>query len=130
MPSTSLALSPASRMALRTASTAIARVERLEPREYSVSPTPTMQYLSFKWLMRSPPGPPAEYTRGGSRRAGRGRGRATTASGGGPGQGAGDPVRGGRLDGARLESPDARRPGPPRRGDARPRPPPRPRPVA
>src|ERR1051325_8987807 len=50
MPSTSLALRPASRMALRTASTAIARVERLEPREYSVSPTPTMQYLSFRLM--------------------------------------------------------------------------------
>src|SRR2546422_2826149 len=47
MPSTSEARRPASRMALRTASTAIARVERPEPREYSVSPTPTMQYLSF-----------------------------------------------------------------------------------
>src|SRR6266404_1185713 len=34
-------------MALRTASTAMARVERPEPREYSVSPTPTMQYLSL-----------------------------------------------------------------------------------
>src|SRR5712664_1339385 len=47
MPSTSEARSPASRMALRTASTAMARVERPEPREYSVSPTPTMQYLSL-----------------------------------------------------------------------------------
>src|SRR5215813_2333980 len=34
-------------MALRMASTAIARVVRPEPREYSVSPTPTMQYLSL-----------------------------------------------------------------------------------
>src|SRR2546427_12442740 len=130
MPSTSLALSPASRMALRTASTAIARVERLEPREYSVSPTPTMQYLSFKWLMRSPPGPPAEYTRGGSRRAGRGRGRATTASGGGPGQGSGDHVRVGRIDVARLNSTDARRPGPARRGTRRSDPYPGPPPLA
>src|SRR5204862_481683 len=47
MPSTSEARRPASRMALRTASTAMARVERPEPREYSVSPTPTMQYLSL-----------------------------------------------------------------------------------
>src|SRR5262249_17139293 len=38
---------PASRIALRIASTAIARVVRPEPREYSVSPTPTMQYLSL-----------------------------------------------------------------------------------
>src|SRR5438132_5526318 len=53
MPSTSLALRPASTIALRTASTASARVERLEPREYSVSPMPTMQYLSFRWLMSS-----------------------------------------------------------------------------
>src|SRR5947207_13031221 len=51
MPSTSEARSPASRMALRTASTAMARVERPEPREYSVSPTPTMQYLSLSVLM-------------------------------------------------------------------------------
>src|SRR5262245_4596930 len=34
-------------MALRIASTAIARVVRPDPREYSVSPTPTMQYLSL-----------------------------------------------------------------------------------
>src|SRR3989338_9784125 len=46
MPFTSRAARPASRMARRTASTAIARVVRPEPREYSVSPTPTMQYLS------------------------------------------------------------------------------------
>src|SRR5437867_9998973 len=46
MPSTSEARRPASRMAFRTASTAIERVVRPEPREYSVSPTPTMQYLS------------------------------------------------------------------------------------
>src|SRR2546425_4849445 len=45
MPSTSEARRPASRMALRTASTAMARVERPEPLEYSVSPMPTMQYL-------------------------------------------------------------------------------------
>src|SRR5215831_3848021 len=51
-------------MALRTASTAIARVERLEPREYSVSPTPTMQYLSFRWLITwLSPSRRAEYTR-------------------------------------------------------------------
>src|SRR5678815_546875 len=54
MPSTSLALRPASRMALRMASTAMARVERPDPREYSVSPTPTMQYLSRRWLIASP----------------------------------------------------------------------------
>ena len=36
------------------ASTAMARVERPEPREYSVSPTPTMQYLSRRWLIASP----------------------------------------------------------------------------
>src|SRR2546429_575183 len=47
IPATSEARSPASRMALPTASTAMARVERPEPREYSVSPTPTMQYLSL-----------------------------------------------------------------------------------
>src|SRR3970282_2309866 len=46
MPFTSRAARPASTMARRTASTAIARVVRPEPREYSVSPTPTMQYLS------------------------------------------------------------------------------------
>src|SRR5262249_12708494 len=46
MPSTSAALSPASRIALRMASTAMARVVRPAAREYSVSPTPTMQYLS------------------------------------------------------------------------------------
>src|SRR5919106_2862794 len=56
MPSTSLAFSPASRMALRTASTAMARVDRPDPREYSVSPTPTMQYLSRRWLMLAPLG--------------------------------------------------------------------------
>src|SRR6266850_7144654 len=38
-------------MALRMASTAIARVVRPEPREYSVSPTPTMQYLSLSVFM-------------------------------------------------------------------------------
>src|SRR5262249_21442786 len=46
MPSMSAARSPASRIALRTASTAMARVVRPECREYSVSPMPTMQYLS------------------------------------------------------------------------------------
>src|SRR5262249_52294789 len=46
IPSTSAALSPASRIALRIASTAMARVVRPDAREYSVSPTPTMQYLS------------------------------------------------------------------------------------
>src|SRR5881296_3878182 len=129
MPSTSLALSPASRMALRTASTAIARVERLEPREYSVSPTPTMQYLSFKWLM-SLLADSREYTRCGVRRTARGRGRATTASGGGPGQGSGDHVRVGRIDVARLNSTDARRPGPARRGTSRSDPYPGPPPLA
>src|SRR5262245_50108050 len=47
MPSTSRPVSPASSMALRTASTARARVVRPELLEYSVSPTPTMQYLSL-----------------------------------------------------------------------------------
>src|SRR5437879_7449049 len=51
MPSTSEALSPASRIALRTASTAIARVVRPEFFENSVSPTPTMQYLSLRLAM-------------------------------------------------------------------------------
>src|SRR5215471_10705735 len=46
MPSTAAAVSPASRIALRIASTAMARVVRPDAREYSVSPTPTMQYLS------------------------------------------------------------------------------------
>src|SRR5258705_9827530 len=47
MPSTPSLPRPASRMALRTASTAIARVLRADCRLYSVSPTPTMQYLSL-----------------------------------------------------------------------------------
>jgi hypothetical protein len=38
-------------MALRTASTAIARVLRADCRLYSVSPTPTMQYLSLRDAM-------------------------------------------------------------------------------
>ena len=38
-------------MALRTASTAIARVLRADWRLYSVSPTPTMQYLSLSEAM-------------------------------------------------------------------------------
>src|SRR5206468_13127611 len=51
MPSTSDARRPASRIALRMASTAIARVVRPECREYSVSPTPAMQYLSRSELV-------------------------------------------------------------------------------
>src|SRR6266850_3893747 len=77
MPSTSLALSPASRIALRTASTAMARVERPEPREYSVSPTPTMQYLSRRWLIASPCHDRSRRTRG--RRYGSGGSRAAAA---------------------------------------------------
>src|SRR5258707_716606 len=56
-------------IALRPASTAMARVERPEPREYSVSPTPTMQYLSRRWLIASPchdRSRPASARRGGS----------------------------------------------------------------
>src|SRR5580704_4652184 len=51
MPSTPSLPRPASRMALRTASTAIARVLRADCRLYSVSPTPTMQYLSLSDAM-------------------------------------------------------------------------------
>src|SRR5262245_9821767 len=54
MPSTSDGRSPASFSALRTASTAMARVVRPELCEYSVSPTPTMQYLSRREFIRSP----------------------------------------------------------------------------
>src|SRR2546425_10528910 len=57
MPSTSAALSPASRIALRMASTAMARVVRRELREYSVSPTPTMQDLSRRVFIESPLSP-------------------------------------------------------------------------
>src|SRR5437867_2061091 len=57
MPSTSAALSPASMIALRMASTAMARVVRRELREYSVSPTPTMQYLSRRVFIESPLSP-------------------------------------------------------------------------
>src|SRR6185295_5800350 len=53
MPSTPSLSRPASRMALRTASTAIARVLRADWRLYSVSPTPTMQYLSLSDAMGS-----------------------------------------------------------------------------
>jgi hypothetical protein len=47
MPSTSEALRPASAMAFLIASTAMARVLRFDRLLYSVSPTPTMQYLSL-----------------------------------------------------------------------------------
>src|SRR3989442_5065518 len=57
MPSTSAALSPASRIALRIASTAMARVVRRELREYSVSPTPTMQYFLRSVFIESPLSP-------------------------------------------------------------------------
>src|SRR6185436_10021294 len=56
-------------MALRTASTAMARVERPEPREYSVSPTPTMQYLSRRWHMNSPSNDRSRHASAGRRRA-------------------------------------------------------------
>src|SRR3972149_6512494 len=73
MPFTSRAARPASRMARRTASTAIARVVRPEPREYSVSPTPTMQYLSRSVFIGPPcpagppPAGPPVPARGGGR---------------------------------------------------------------
>src|SRR5712692_852051 len=51
MPSTPSLPRPASPMALRTASTVIARVLRADCRLYSVSPTPTMQYLSLSDAM-------------------------------------------------------------------------------
>src|SRR5437870_13721231 len=54
MPSTSRAVRPASRIARRIASTAIARVVRPEAREYSVSPTPTTQYWSRRVFIASP----------------------------------------------------------------------------
>src|SRR3989442_6939846 len=54
MPSTSRAVRPASSMALRTASTAMARVVRPEWREYSVSPKPTMQYTSRRVVISAP----------------------------------------------------------------------------
>src|SRR6059036_3926145 len=81
MPSTSDARRPASRIALRMASTAIARVVRPECREYSVSPTPTMQYLSRSELVATwgLPGPARREPGGGDAttssgpRSGRGR---------------------------------------------------------
>ena len=54
IPSTSEALSPASAMAFFTASTAMARVLRPECLLYSVSPTPTMQYLSLSPAITPP----------------------------------------------------------------------------
>src|SRR5207245_6348313 len=54
MPSTSRAVRPASRIARRIASTAIARVVRPEAREYSVSPTPTTQYWSRRVFIAPP----------------------------------------------------------------------------
>src|SRR2546422_6329046 len=54
MPSTSRAVRSASRIARRIASTAIARVVRPEAREYSVSPTPTTQYVSRRVFIASP----------------------------------------------------------------------------
>src|SRR5881396_1840365 len=67
MPSTSDARRPASRIALRMASTAIARVVRPECREYSVSATPTMQYLSRSELVATCglPGPAKREPGGG-----------------------------------------------------------------
>src|SRR5262249_26854404 len=50
MPSMSADLSPASVIALRTAQVASARVVLPEPRMYSVSPTPTIAYLSRRYL--------------------------------------------------------------------------------
>src|SRR5262249_8998985 len=50
MPSMSDAFSPASSMALRTAHVPSARVVTPEPRMYLVSPTPTMAYLSRRYL--------------------------------------------------------------------------------
>src|ERR1700747_1110962 len=50
MPSISAGLSPASSMALRTAQVASARVVLPEPRMYSVSPIPTIAYLSRRYL--------------------------------------------------------------------------------
>src|SRR6516225_8337718 len=50
MPSTSEAFRPASSMALRTAQVPSARVVTPEPRVYVVSPTPTMAYLSRRYL--------------------------------------------------------------------------------
>src|SRR5438105_13364331 len=55
MPSTSVGRRPASTSALRTASTAMARVVRPDLWEYSVSPTPTMQYLSRRLFIRACP---------------------------------------------------------------------------
>jgi hypothetical protein len=65
-------------MALPTASTAIARVLRADCRLYSVSPTPTMQYLSLRDAM--------EILRAGTLRE-RGGGRQARAVGGRPGEG-------------------------------------------
>src|SRR5580658_1087385 len=50
MPSMSAGVSPASRIALRTAQLASARVVRPEPRVYVVSPTPAIAYLSRRYL--------------------------------------------------------------------------------
>src|SRR5260221_6937297 len=50
MPSTSAAVRPASRMALRTAQVASARVVLPEPRVYVVSPTPAIAYLSRRYF--------------------------------------------------------------------------------
>src|SRR5215470_9389979 len=58
IPSTCAPLSPASSIALRMASTAIARVLRFDWRLYSVSPTPTMQYRSLSPAMRVSLAPP------------------------------------------------------------------------
>ncbi len=54
IPSTSAALSPASAIAFFRASTAMARVLRPECLLYSVSPTPTMQYLSLSPAITPP----------------------------------------------------------------------------
>jgi hypothetical protein len=56
IPSTSFGPSPASASAVLIASTAMARVLRPECRLYSVSPTPTIAYLSRRLAMRGPSG--------------------------------------------------------------------------
>src|SRR5438445_13761670 len=50
MPSTSVAFSPASRIAFLTAQLPSARVVLVEPRAQVVSPTPTIAYLSRRYL--------------------------------------------------------------------------------
>src|ERR1700749_1765405 len=79
MPLTSSGPRAASAMALRSASAPIERVLRPEWREYGVSPTPTMQYLSLRpvtgpYSLRNqsrrvefPAGPSERLARGGFR---------------------------------------------------------------